>query len=144
MPGGPCLPIRGREDQTKFFLAWKVLKVCSKKYIKNYLFLRATYSIMICAQTLLWFWQLVAIFCHFFAIFLTSPTISVKLLLTGKINCDTFRGSVPIYSFFLWICFRKLNDSRGNRVYLGMIITLPSSWWPFLYIRRIHASILIW
>ena len=34
------LPNRGREDQRKFFSAWKVLKVCSKKYIKNYLFFR--------------------------------------------------------------------------------------------------------
>ena len=26
---------RGREDQERFFPGWKVLKVCSKKYIKN-------------------------------------------------------------------------------------------------------------
>ena len=37
---GPAqlLPNRGREDQRKFVSAWKVLKVCSKEYIKNYLF----------------------------------------------------------------------------------------------------------
>ena len=136
---------RGREGQTKVFTAWKVLKVCSQKYIKNYLFFWTSYSIINNPQTLPWFRQLVAIFGNFFAIFLTSPTISVKLLLTENIICDTFRGcSVSIYSFFLWICFRKLNDSRRNCLYLGMMITLSSWWWPSLYVQRIHASILIW
>ena len=128
---------RGREGQTRFFTAWKVLNVCSKRYIKNYLFFWTSYFVINDPQTLPWFRQIADIFCHFFAIFLTSPTISVKLLLTRKINCDTFRGSVSIYSFFLWICFRKLNNSRENCVYLGEIITLSSWWWPFLYDAKI-------
>ena len=94
------IEIRGREGQTKFFTAWKVLKVCSKGYIKNYLFFLTSHIVINNPQTLPWFCQLVDIFCNYFAFFLASPTISVKLLLTEKINCGTFRSSVTIYSFF--------------------------------------------
>ena len=52
---------RGREDQKRFFSAWKVLKVCSKRHIKNHLFFRTTYSIMNCAQTSWWIPAFVAI-----------------------------------------------------------------------------------
>merc|ERR1712002_1424589 len=36
------LDSRGREAQEIFFPGWKVLKLCSKKYIKNYPFLDAS------------------------------------------------------------------------------------------------------
>ena len=68
--------IRGREDQEKFFPDWKVLKVCSKKYIKNYPFFGIIYSIIITAQTLPCFFQLVAILSHFGPFF---PTPSHRL-----------------------------------------------------------------
>ena len=59
-----AVSVRGREALERFFPAWKVLKVCSKKYIKNYPFFGAIYSIIIIPQTLLWFGQLEAIFCN--------------------------------------------------------------------------------
>ena len=56
---------RGREGQTKFFTAWKVLKVCSKKYIKNYLFFWTSYSVINNLQTLWWIYEFVAILAIF-------------------------------------------------------------------------------
>ena len=65
MESGLVTVSRGREDQRKFLTAWKVSKICSKKYIKNYLFYRTTYSIMNSAQTLWWINAFVAMFGHF-------------------------------------------------------------------------------
>ena len=137
------MAIRGREGQTKFFTAWKVLKVCSKKYIKNYLFFWTSYPVINHPQTLPWFCQLMAIFCNFFTIFLISPTIPVKL----KESLIVILFVVVLYLYTVFsheFAFRKLNNSRGNCVYLGMIIMLSSWWWPFLYVQRVHASTLIW
>ena len=72
--------IRGREDQERFFRGWKVLKVCSKIYIKNYPFFWMLHSIIVAAQTLPWFFQLVTILAIFLPFSPTSSTLYVMLL----------------------------------------------------------------
>ena len=81
---------RGREAQKRFFPAWIVLKVCSKKYIKNYPFFGIIYSIIITAQTLPCFFQLVAILSHFWPFFSPRRLIDVHNIFKMFNSCDYF------------------------------------------------------
>ena len=82
--------IRGREAQQKFFPGWKVLEVCSKKYIKNYPFFGIIYSIIITAQTLPCFFQLVAILSHFWPFFPPRRLIDLHNIFRMFNSCEYF------------------------------------------------------
>ena len=116
---------RGREDQRKFFSAWKVLKVCSKKYIKNYLFFRNDLFHHEQCTNITMILRTCGHFGHFLPCFSLHPQSLLRSCRHKRLYAIHFVVVLHFYTVPLRICFRKLTNFRRNCVYyLGMMIAL--------------------